>query len=89
MNDNRGGISPVPGEGEWEAFVRSSLPETPPDDVAQAVTPWRRAVRFVLWGLLLTSVTLNFWRLDVILPSVGLLLCLLGFRRLRRENWGH
>ncbi len=86
MNDNRGGISPVPGEGEWEAFVRSSLPETPPDDVAQAVTPWRRAVRFVLWGLLLTSVTLNFWRLDVILPSVGLLLCLLGFRRLRREN---
>ncbi len=22
MNDNRGGISPVPGEGEWEALVR-------------------------------------------------------------------
>ena len=65
----------------------SALP--PPQD---AVTPWHTAMHYILWGLGLTTITLNFLNLDVILTAVGAALLVLGFRILRRENaplrWG-
>ena len=50
------------------------------------VNPWREAMCLVLWGLGLTTLTLHFLYLDVILPAVGAILMVLGFRTLRREN---
>lgn len=58
----------------------------PPDAVISAVNPWRKAMNRVLWGLALTTVTFNFLLLDYILPAIGVILMLLGFRSLRREN---
>ena len=50
------------------------------------VNPWREAMCLVLWGLGLTTLTLHFLYLDMILPAVGAILMVLGFRTLRREN---
>lgn len=58
----------------------------PPETVVEGVTPWRRSMDRVLWGIALTTLTLNVWCLDTILPAIGLVLMLLGFRALRREN---
>ena len=65
----------------------SALP--PPQDI---VTPWHTAMHYILWGLGLTTITLHFLNLDVILTAVGAALLVLGFRILRQENaslrWG-
>lgn len=58
----------------------------PPEDIVQAVAPWRRAMNRILTGLVLQGLTLNFWNLNYLLPAVGHILLLLGLRALRREN---
>lgn len=81
-------------EREWEAMneknfddmLAESVSFLPPDDVVERVTPWRRAMNRVLVGTALCTVTLNFLCLDYILPAIGTVLALLGFRALRREN---
>lgn len=73
-------------EQDFDSLLQNSLPELPPDDVVAEVTPWRSAMNRALFGLALTVVTLNFWCLNYILPAIGLILSLLGFRTLRREN---
>ena len=62
----------------------SALP--PPDGAVREVTPWRRAMGRVVWGIGLTTVTVSALWLDYILPAVGTALLVLGFRTLRREN---
>lgn len=69
-----------------DELIAGTLPSAPPDDVAGAVTPWRRAMCQVLWGFGLGAVTFNFYGLNYILPAIGTLLMLCGFRTLRREN---
>ncbi len=71
---------------EFETILEKSVSDFPPDDVIEAVTPWRKAMRRVLIGMALCAVTLNFLCLNYILPAVGMVLSLLGFRTLRREN---
>ena len=73
-------------EDDFDALLKDSLPDLPPEDVVADVTPWRRAMNRVLTGLGLTVITLNFLYLDYILPAIGMVLLLLGFRALRREN---
>lgn len=50
------------------------------------VNPWREAMALVLWGMGLTTITVGFLYLDMILPALGGILMVLGFRTLRREN---
>jgi Ca2+/Na+ antiporter len=73
-------------EQEFEEMLEHSVPELPPEDVIREVTPWRQSMNRVLIGLALCTLTLNFLCLNYILPAVGLVLSLLGFRALRREN---
>ncbi len=75
MNDN-----------DFEKILEGSVPETPPVDIVTFVTPWKKSMNRILFGMALTAVTLNFWYLGYILPAVGTVLQLLGFRALRREN---
>ena len=56
----------------------------PPSD--GAVNPWQMAMGQILWGMGLTTITLNILYLDYILPALGAVLLVLGFRTLRREN---
>lgn len=76
---------PMNGD-EFDALLEDSLSGLPPKDVVRRVTPWKRAMSRVLTGLVLTTLTLNVLYLNVILPIVGMVLLLLGFRALRREN---
>ena len=73
-------------EREFDALIESSLGDYPPDHMADKVTPWKRATQRILWGLALCSVTVNLLGLQYILPTAGLISCLLGFRALRSEN---
>lgn len=75
-------------DAQLDALLSDALPELPPEDVAQTVSPWRRASRRLLWGLGLCTITLNFWNLNYLLPFVGGLLLLTATRALRRENGG-
>ena len=68
------------------AMLAQSVPDTPPEEIVAEVTPWRRAMNRILFGMALCAITLNFRCLNYILPAVGTVLLLLGFRTLRREN---
>ena len=70
----------------FEALLAQNVDELPPEEIVADVTPWRRAMERVLFGLALCMVTLNFWCLNYFLPAIGTVLLLLGFRALRREN---
>lgn len=70
----------------FEALLAQSVAELPPEEIVAEVTPWRRAMNRILFGMALCAITLNFLCLNYILPAVGTVLLLLGFRTLRREN---
>ena len=72
-------------EKVFEAALQASVPERLPDKVA-AATPWNRAMGRVLAGTALTALGTNLWGLNYPLPGIGLVLMLLGFRPLRREE---
>ena len=75
-----------PRDNAFEALLAQSVDELPPEEIVADVTPWRRAMERVLFGLALCMVTLNFWCLNYLLPAIGTVLLLLGFRALRQEN---
>lgn len=63
----------------------------PPDAVgldAGTVTPWRSAMKRLLWGMGLLTFRFNFWYLQYLLPLLGAVLLCLGARRLRNVNGG-
>lgn len=73
-------------EKDFEALLAGSVSEFPPEAVVTEVTPWKKAMNRVLAGMALCTITLNFWGLNDILPAMGIVLSLLGFRILRDEN---
>lgn len=72
-------------DAELEHLLEEGL-SAPPEEVLREVTPWRRAMRRILLGITLFTLTLNYWNLNYILPTAGYILILLGLRALRREN---
>ncbi|MBR3973348.1 MAG: hypothetical protein IKJ99_05300 [Oscillospiraceae bacterium] len=72
---------------DFELLLQESLDELPPsDELVDAVNPWRTAMNRILWGMGLVTITLNFLALNTILPAIGTILMLLGYRTLRQEN---
>ena len=72
---------------EFDRLLEEELSALPlPDAAVEEITPWKRAMTRIVWGVGLTTCTLNFWYLNYLLPAVGVVLLLLGFRTLRREN---
>lgn len=68
----------------FDQLLRENASALPPA-MAEA-NPWREAMWLVLWGMGLTTITFNFLYLDMILPALGGILLVLGFRTLRQEN---
>ena len=59
----------------FDRDMQTLLEQLPEEQLPAArVTPWRQAMRCVLWGIGLTSITLNFWNLQHLLPMVGSIL---------------
>ena len=73
-------------ERDFDSMLESTMSELPPEDIVSEVTPWKKSMHRVLIGLAMSSLTLNFWCLNYILPAIGFILMLLGFRTLHREN---
>ena len=69
----------------FDQMLREDAAALPPPADGE-INPWRTAMDRILWGMGLTTITLNFLWLDVILPAIGAVLLVLGFRTLRREN---
>ena len=67
----------------FDALLTESADTLPPP---ADVSPWRSAMSCVVWGIALKTLTLNFAYLDYILPTLGCILLVLGFRTLRQEN---
>lgn len=74
----------------FDELLREDAAALPPPE---KINPWQMAMTQVLWGFGLSTITLNFLYLDYILPALGAVLLVLGFRTLRRENrplrWGY
>ena len=68
----------------FDQMLRENASALPP--AMAEVNPWREAMWLVLWGMGLTTITFNFLYLDMILPALGGILMVLGFRTLRKEN---
>lgn len=72
---------------ELDRMLEEEMTSAPPEEeLLKEVTPWKKALRRIVWGIGLTTVTLHLLNLDLLLPAVGKVLLLLGARTLRREN---
>ncbi len=58
----------------------------PPPNIIKTVSPWKKSINRILIGLVLTSFTLNVFYLDYILPAIGVVYLLLGYRSLKYDN---
>lgn len=73
-------------EQEFDLYLEEIIEAPPPADISNEFKPWRKAMNRILWGTGLTTLTLNFLNLDTILPGIGIILMVLGYRTLRNEN---
>lgn len=73
---------------DWELteqladFDMTALPE----EERVEPTPWQHLAGKLVWGVIFSTITLNFLYLDVILPAIGMIWLVQAFRPLRREN---
>ena len=81
-------------EDKLDVLLTQEAGELPPPPVVdEAITPWKRAIYRIAWGIGLTTCTLNVWIIKYLMLAVGTVLLWLGLRALRRENrcccgWG-
>lgn len=73
-------------EQDFDALLSRSLPELPPEDIVARTVPGKEALGRILVGYLLYTFVIHFIGLDILLPTAGQILVLLGFRALQREN---
>ena len=69
-----------------EGLLCEALPAEAPADIIKGVTPWRRAMKLVLSGLILSLAGMEFFPFDIPINAAGLILSVLGNERLRKEN---
>lgn len=50
------------------------------------VTAWFVPFKYISWGMIFVSITINFWGLNIILPLIGKVLIFLGMRMMRNAG---
>lgn len=73
-------------ERQLEELLQTSLPETSLVENLTGINPFGAAIDKIIAGMVMTTITLNFWGLNYIIPTMGLLLIYLGMRTLRTGN---
>ncbi len=80
-------------KNEWEKMNDENFENVlehsitaPTEAIVTEVTPWKKSMNRILVGIALNAVMLNFFCLNYILPAIGTILKLLGFRTLSHEN---
>lgn len=69
-----------------ESTAQNTAPELPPQNIPTEETLWTKSMNRVLVGMTLTAITLNFGLFYYILPAIGTVMILFGFRPLQHEN---
>lgn len=69
-----------------QELLETAFEELPPENVVAASNPSAVGMSRIITGIAFSSITLNFLALHYILPAIGAVLLLLGFRNLHREN---
>lgn len=77
---------PFMEDQDFDALLTRSLPDLPPEDIVNRTIPGKEALGRILVGYLLYTFVIHFIGLDILLPTAGQILVLLGFRALQREN---
>ena len=65
-------------EQELDAMLQSANIPTPYDGLIPKISPWRQSMKLLVWGMMFTSIKLEFWNLHYILPALGAILFLLA-----------
>lgn len=73
-------------EKEFEKDILDALPEIPPADILKKVIPCRRAMNFIIAGFALSTIRIDLLWLQFILPLLGFIFLIIGFRTLSYEN---
>ena len=72
---------------DFDRLLRESLDGADaPEEIVHAVRPWTQAVSYLMTGLVLTTIHLNFLYLQYLLPTIGYSCVVLGLRSLRQTN---
>jgi len=69
-----------------EVLFHSISELTPEDAVVNQVTPWRKNMNLVLIGIILQTQPFDIFHLKDVLSYLGIILMMLGFHGLRKEN---
>lgn len=78
--------SPFTNDQDFDTLLIRSVPKVPPDDIVAQTIPGKKALNRILIGYFLYTFIMHFLGLDLLLPLIGQILVLLGFRSLRHEN---
>lgn len=73
-------------EQALDAMLQSANIPAPYDGLIPKISPWRQSMKLLVWGMMFTSIKLEFWNLHYILPALGAILFLLALLPLRRES---
>lgn len=77
----------IMNDNDFENMLENSVTDDLlPEEIVNNVTPWKKAMKRILWGIALSTVTFNFLYLNYILPAIGIMLSFFGYRALRCEN---
>lgn len=64
---------------DFDRMLSEQLAHQPvPESAVRRVTPWSTAIGYLTWGLILTTLHLDFLYLQYLLPTVGFALLVLG-----------
>ena len=69
-----------------DGLLSTAMPAEAPAEVIKAVTPWKKAIKPILLGLLLSVIGMEFLPFDIPVNAVGLIIAVTGYERLRIEN---
>lgn len=73
-------------EEDFDIILSEQMYDNVTDDIVKKVKPWKKAMNYILVGLVLEAFTIHVWYWDYIVQFLKLLLMLFGFRKFRKEN---
>ena len=71
---------------DFDRHLSESIIPPPDDKIADYISPWKKSFYKIVAGLVLTTSTIDIYIINIVLPLIGCVLLVLGFRSVRKEN---
>jgi hypothetical protein len=72
---------------EFEKNLIEKLEDFIPEERAlKSVNPFSKPISYIVWGLIISSIQLDLLHLQYLLPNIGIVLILVGYRSIKNEN---